>query len=136
MPAIELRKALIENIKMTRSAINQKFPQHGFNDDLDVDNSHTYCCWPQTSILRGHNLNQWFSKCGAQKCKYWMHPRPIESETLEVSWCIRINKPSRRFWCLLKFELLKLHVLNPTVCFSFCTFFVLFLNYIYWGDIG
>ena len=33
---------MIESIKMMESAINQKFPQHNFNHDLGMDNSHTY----------------------------------------------------------------------------------------------
>lgn len=33
---------MIEGIKMMESAINQQFPQHSFNNDLDTDNSHTY----------------------------------------------------------------------------------------------
>ena len=33
---------MIEGIKMMESAINQKFPQHSFNSDLGMDNSHTY----------------------------------------------------------------------------------------------
>lgn len=33
---------MIEGIKMMESAINQKFPQHSFDNDLGMDNSHTY----------------------------------------------------------------------------------------------
>ena len=58
---------MIENIKMMENAVNQKFPQHSFNNDLGVDNSHTYCRWPQAFIPGGHNLNQWFSSRGTQK---------------------------------------------------------------------
>lgn len=48
---------MIENIKMMENAVNQKFPQHSFNNDLGMDNSHTYCRWPQTFMPGGHNLS-------------------------------------------------------------------------------